>query len=465
MVDIKKIISEVSSKAGPLSSFRITHDSQTNQIEPVYYWILDFVRDAGFDVKKIVDNFMTTPGSGHFDEFGRKRGTLQEKISTYLGAINQVMKSVINLLYDLKEFEIRLKHYDKAKSEKKEEKEAGMLALKQIWMDNVDIKKGRGSINQMSFELGFTTLRDAFMVSNSIEDVKKNEVLNEQVKRILIPRLSEFLEWKDLSEKELRNRFEIEKNYLRNQVETIKLYTSWISPYLKALEQLNQKGNENDPSLVNAFSTSIFELTILGEKKIKPQSISNFNKLFPDYIPSRDYYSCVLISFNYRGHYSQRVSQKGDMAFGFGGKVNITFDSYTLNSEELSLIKKMFEDKKVEEGITFFEKTTKQSLDTLKDDLEHFLGDEKKKKEEKEKKSEEDINPFSALFSIFSNLFIPSKKEKKKIEKPEDIRKDNYIEEIIRDNAANEAKSFLYTVYDVYKKAHQMPSSPENFDF
>ena len=464
MVDIKKIIKEVSNQA-PLSSFKLTYDAQTNQIEPVYYWLLDFVKDAGYDVEKIVDNFTTTPGSGNFDEFGRKKGTLQEKVSTYLGAINQVIKSIINLLYDLKEFEIRLKQYEKAKSNNKEEKEAGMLALKQIWMDNVDVKKGRGSINQMTFELGFTTLRDAFMVSNSIEDIKKNEVLNDQVKRILIPRLSEFLEWKDLSEKELRNRFEIEKNYLRSQVETVKLYSSWISPYLKAIEQLNQRGNENDPSLVNAFSTSIFELTILGKKKIKPESISNFSKHFPRYIPSRDYYACVLISFNYRGHYSQRISQKGDMGFGFGGRVDITFDSYALNSEEIALFKKLKEKKELEEGINFFEKTTNQSLETLKEDLEHFLNEDKKKQEEKEKKSEEDINPFSALFSLFSGFFESSKKEKKKIEKAEDIRKDNYIETIIRENAENSAKSFLYTVYDVYKKAHGMASSPENFDF
>ncbi|MEM4181587.1 MAG: hypothetical protein QXX68_00275 [Candidatus Pacearchaeota archaeon] len=463
MADFKKIIKEVSGK-DPLSSFKLTYDAQTNQIEPVYYWLLDFVKDAGYDVEKIVDNFTTTPGSGHFDEFGRKKGTLQEKVSTYLGAINQVIKSIINLLYDLKEFEIRLKHYEKAKSEKKEEREAGMLALKQIWMDNVDIKKGRGSINQMSFELGFTTLRDAFMVCNSIEDVKKNEVLNDQVKRILIPRLSEFLEWKELSEKELRNRYEIEKNYLRSQVETVKLYSSWISPYLKALEQLNQTGNEKDPSLVNAFSTSIFELTILGKKKIKPESISNFSKHFPRYIPSRDYFACVLISFNYRGHYSQRVSQRGDMAFGFGGRVDITFESYALNSEELDLIKKKFEKANLDEGIRFFEKNTNQSLETLKEELEHFLGNEKKEK--KETKSEEDINPFSALFSIFSGLFRSSgKKEKKKIEKPEDIRKDNYIEEIIRQSAAESAKAFLYSVYDVYKKAHAMASSPENFDY
>ena len=58
-----------------------------------------------------------------------------------LGGLNQVVKSALNLISDLKEFEMRLEHYDDSKSEDKEKKEAGMLALQQIWLDNVDLKK------------------------------------------------------------------------------------------------------------------------------------------------------------------------------------------------------------------------------------------------------------------------------------------------------------------------------------
>jgi HD superfamily phosphohydrolase YqeK len=37
--------------------------------------------------------------------------------------------------------------------------------------------------------------------------------LNDRVKRILEPRIAEFLQWKEISEQELRKRFNIEKNY------------------------------------------------------------------------------------------------------------------------------------------------------------------------------------------------------------------------------------------------------------
>jgi hypothetical protein len=439
-----------------LSSYKLTYDAQTNQLEPVYYWLLDFVEDAGYDIEKLTDNFMATPGSGSFDEYGRKIGTMQEKASYYMGAINQVTKSILQLIYDLKEFELRLQHYKDAKSEDKQKKEAGLLALKQVWLDNVDMKRGTGSIHQMSYQVGFTTLRELFMICNSLEDVKKNELVNEQVKRVLLPRVSEFLNWKDLSEKELNKRFEIEKSYLRTQVQTLKLYTSWAKPYLRSAEQLRQKGFETNAAMVNAFSTSMFELTFMAKQKAKPE------KPFDKHPLKRNYNSCLLISFTYRGHYSQRVSQRGDMAYGFGGRVDITFDSYSINDQELELFKKLREKKDREIGFSFIQEESDKSLEQLQEDIDHFLDEDKK--EEKEEKKQDDVNPFSALFSIFSGgLFKSGKNNKQEIKSLKDIPKDNYVEQYVRQTAAINAKKFLYAVYDVYKKAHGMASSPESF--
>ena len=153
----------------------IVYDSPTETLEPVYFWILNFANNVfGGDVEKIVDNFASSPGSGHFSEQSQKKTILQEQVMKTLGGINQIIKVIVNIIYDLKDFEIRLKHYEAAKSEDKSKKEAGMLALKQIWMDNVDIKRGVGSVNQLTQgNLQFTTLRDAFMVAKSVKEVDK----------------------------------------------------------------------------------------------------------------------------------------------------------------------------------------------------------------------------------------------------------------------------------------------------
>src|SRR5690606_6520257 len=104
-----------------------------------------------FQVNKITDNFMSSPGSGHFSDIGQRVTKMQEEGMKILGGLNQVIKSSLNLIYDLKDFKQRLQHYEDANSKDSKIKESGNLALKQIWLDSVDLqKRGRGSIHQMT---------------------------------------------------------------------------------------------------------------------------------------------------------------------------------------------------------------------------------------------------------------------------------------------------------------------------
>lgn len=454
MGDIKEAIKKVVpyKKGEPLGSYKLTYDSASSQLEPVYFWLLDFIQDMGIGVEKITDNFTSSPGSGHFAEMGARATRMQEEGMKILGMINQVIKTVLNLVYDLKEFEIRLEHYKDAKSGDKNQKEAGMLALKQIWLDNVDLKRGRGSIHQMTYEMGYTTLRELFMIGNSIEDIKKSELANDQVKRILIPRLSEFLKWREYSEKELRKRFQIEKSYLKTEVESLKLYTSWVRPYLKAADELRNKGFEKNPALVHAFNTTMFELVLLGKLE--------FNGPIPgikDYNAKRKYYSCFVTSLVFRG-LPQKVTQQH---YGFGGRVNMEFDCYVLNDDEIALIEKELAKQDVETSLSFIQEATDNSLEELKEDIDHFLS--KEQEEEKEEKKDDNTNPFSALFGFLK----PKKKEdkeKEKISDIKDLKKDSFVEKEIRRLAGNTSKDRLYTIYDVYKKAHGMASSPQEFE-
>ena len=470
---------------------KLSFDSQQNQLEPIYYWILDFAAQIGWGaMEKTIDNFMASPGSGQFSEMNMKATKMQEEGMKILGGMNQIVKSVLNLIYDLKEFELRLEHYDDAKSEKSDKKEEGMLALKQIWLDNVDIKKGRGAIHQMSsMEMGFSTLREAFMMANSVEDVKKMNsedkkeggvgLINDSVMRILIPRISEFLKWVNYSEKELRKRFSIEKNYLKSQVETVKLYSAWMKPYLESAEKLRQKGFEKDAALVNAFSTTMFELQLFGAKAVGVEKDGDGNSISSDerfggYNVKRKYNQVVIITLKYRGHVSQRVTQKGDYGFGMGGVVDIDFDAYALNDEELAAARKMLEKSDLDKSMEFSLDVAGEALKDLKEDLDYFLkSKEEREKEEAEKKGEkkesQDINPFAALFGLFGKK---KKKDKKKGEdivlKADEIKKDNFVEKTMRGAAVSGAGNTLYTIYDIYKKAHRMASPPglgfDNFD-
>jgi hypothetical protein len=329
----------------------------------------------------------------------------------------------------------------------------------------------------MSAEMGFTTLREAFLVANSIEDINKmaskDGVINDSVKRILIPRISEFLLWKEMSEKEIRKRFEIEKSYLKSEVESLKLYTRWASPYLKAAKDLQMKGFEKSAALVSAFSTTMFELTLFGqrEKSISRDEILK-KRFYEDRVnplkTDRQYFEVFVITLKYRGHLGQKAGQgsQSGYAFAFGGRVDITFDCYALNSEEIELTKKYVANSEVGELLSLVSDNTQTALDQLKDDIEKYTSDKEEEKKEEEKKSNDNTNPFEALFELFKGNLSFGKENKKgqKIEKPEEIKKDSFVEEAVREKAGESAKKFLFTIYDVYKKAHRMASSPDNFD-
>ena len=121
----------------PIANHKIEYDSTGEGLEPIYFWLVDFMGRVGYEkIEKVIDNFASSPGSGHFGEMGMKATRVQEEAMKMLGAVNQVIKSILNLVYDLKEMKLLLKNYEDAHSPDSEMKKAARLSLKQRWMDN-----------------------------------------------------------------------------------------------------------------------------------------------------------------------------------------------------------------------------------------------------------------------------------------------------------------------------------------
>jgi hypothetical protein len=442
----------------PLAEHTLVYDSSSETLEPVYFFILDLMNDFGLTPQKYVDTFSSTPGSGHFAELGQRGTIMQQQGAKILGDINTVLRSVLNIVYDLKEFRIRLQNYEDLKSD---QKESALLSLKQIWMDKVDIVKGNSSIKAMAMgQAGFQTLIDAFLVAKDEKDVNKID-LNDRVRRILLPRIREFNIWVEQSEKELRKRYELERIYLGSQVNSLKLYSRWAKPYLKAAQQLEMKEMKREPALVKTFNTILLQLTLLGKIKIKIEDAVVEGKLSAELKKiktKRDYFSCILVDFKFRG-IPQKVSQQPH--YLFGGKAEITFKAYALNNEELKKIEEELEQSDVEDVLKLIEGTTTESLKQLQDEINFFLED--KTKDVKEKKSKDSSNPFLALIGRYESKGSVTKEDSKKLtEKPKKIgpiKPDNFIEsEYIRPLAIENATDINFNLFDVYKKAHGMPS-------
>lgn len=457
---ISEIIKEISpyykKEGGPEAEHKIVYDASSEIIEPLYFFVLDLINDFGFTTEKLIDNFSSTPGGQHFSEVGMKATRMQEEASKMLGTVNTVLRSVLNLVYDLKEFKIRLQHYDDLHSDSKDTKEAATLALKQIWMDKVDIQKGNSSIKGMALgQAGFQTLLDAFLIVKDEKSVEKID-LNDRVKRILKQRILEFNIWLEQSEKELRKRFEIEKTYLRSQVNSLKLYSRWIKPYLKNSQILEMADRGRNPNSVNMFNTLILELTLLGKRKIdvKDAAIAgDLPKDFQKHTPKKNYYTCILVDFVFRA-----VPRQGT----FTGKSEITFKGYALSQEELDKLDEELEKSDLGDALSLIEGATSESLEQLKDEIDEFLKEPTKEEKEKSKPKDQS-NPFLALIGYYdkSEKKDKNKKEKSKDKKDKEIKvtKDNWIEKThIRKLAATEATDTAFTLFDIYKKAHGMVS-------
>lgn len=451
---VSEIIEEISpyyaKKGEPEAEHVLDHDTTTETVEAIYFFVLDLMNDFGLDVEKLVDNFTSTEGGTHFSEIGAKKTRMQEEASKMLANAGVVMRSVLQLVYDLKDFKIRLAHYDELKSKDKRQKDAAILALKQIWLDKVDINKGNSSIKAMALgQAGFQTLIDAFLVAKELKDVD-NLDLNDRVKRILNPRIQEFNLWIEQSEKELRKRYEMQKKYLKSQVNNLKLYARWAKPYLRAAQNLEGKEQGREPSLVNMFNTLRLELTLIGKDKLDVEKSSlsgDLPKDFQKMKTKKDYYSCVLVEFTVRGIPRQGVTV---------GRSEMSFKGYALSEEELEKLDYELQKSDIGDVLTLIEGSTAESLEQMQADIDEFITEPELESE----KTKDTSNPFKALIGGYN------KKEKKQESKPEDnikkdveVHPDTWIEkEHLRKVAAESAADTAFSLFDVYKKVHGMAS-------
>lgn len=445
----------------PVERHEILYEVQGGSLEPIYFWLLDYLKKEFGKHEKIVDTFMASAGSAHFAEMGGRATRMQEEAMKLLGLANTVIKSILNVLYDLKEFKLRLEIYDEHDSDDPNKRMSALLSLKQIWMDSVDIKKGTTSLKGLIQQFDYATIIDAFMASNSLEDVNKLD-LNDRVKRILLQRMGEFLRWIKESETELRKRYEIEKTYLRSQVNTVKLYARWAKPYLKAAKQLEQQGKP-DSALVTTFNTTIMELVVMGIKRFDPLgdvSRGELPSIYKDLVRKgqvRTYNNVLIAELKFTG-IPERFSQQG--GYGFRGRVEILFTGYVLNDDELKTFKQELERDDLQDIMGSVEGTTEKSLSEIQDDIEQFLGEKPLPEKSKKNKSNEDTNPFSALFSFGSSSSEKKEEKKSNDNLPKKIKPDTDYEKAIRNSQIVKARRECKKVYSSFKGNNGMPTLP-----
>lgn len=472
MKPVEEMILEVSpyykKKKGPEAEHKLVYDSSSETLEPIYFFLLDLMNESfGLSVEKLYDNFTASPGSGHFGELNQRMTIMQQQGAKIMGDVFMVLKAILNIIYDLKEFRIRLQSYQQLKD--KVHGDSARLSLKQIWMDKVDIQKGNSSIKGMALgQAGFATLLDAFLAAKDEKDVK-NIDLNERVKRIVEQRIAEFNIWVVESEQELKKRYEIQRNYLKSQVSSLKLYSRWVKPYLKAAADLEQKDSGRNPALVKAFNTVVLETVLFGKGRGIQELIPQYSregtlpKNFRNLKLKRNYFPCVLVSFTFRG-----IPQKVGQHVLFGGRAEVTFRGYSLNEDEIKKLNQDISKSDIGDLMKLVSDISGESLEEIQKEIDFFLDDKKaaaeiKESKEKETPSSYDVNPFLALIGWYDRKKEEKKEDKKKDDPTKEIivAPDSWLEkEHIRSMVAKDAAGITFNLMNVYKKVHGMP----NFD-
>ncbi len=458
--EYKDIRTELVEKLGKLITdpknsqveYKLIYDSLNEGLEPIYYWMLDFMRDTkpgglGLDVDKGSELFEASVSSGYFGEMGQRLSLMQQKTMEYMGVINNLIKSILNIIYDLKEFEIRIKSYDDMKSNKQEERESASKSLKGIWMDQVDAKKGRASINLLAQDLTFVTLRDAFFYVNNVDEVDKLD-LNLRVKNILKRKIVEYNSWVDYSEKEIKKRYNIEKIYLRSQYGTIKLYANWVKPYLLAAQKLKihdfkTSSGLPSPDVIGSFSNMQMELSLYGKKEIKP---SDIHPTFINVSLGKKYYTVIEVKMNFRSLPSTFAGQ-GGRHYVHSGRTDISFRGFVFDETELEVRQKM----ELYEDMELIENYVGKSLSLLQKEIEEYITEKPKESQNVKKNNSLSLeNPFKGLFAGFSEMVNPIKNVFISPKEPDFV----YVDLI--KTAESSIKFSTFLIYNIYKKTHGM---------
>ncbi|PIU62740.1 hypothetical protein COS83_01960, partial [archaeon CG07_land_8_20_14_0_80_38_8] len=248
------------------AQYKIIVNTPFQSIGKYYNMVLKELREFGFkNLTKVNQALSASPTSAFYADVAQRKAYAKEQFDKGQGLINGIIQQVMKLIYSLKEFDLILDIFKRLESSDDSEKLAAELNLRRIWLDEVDVKKGRGSIHTISTAQGmeFVSLRDSFLVIKDLRSIDELTV-NDRVKRILKDRFSEYSDWKKAYKKDIEGRKKIQKEYLRNQVESLKMQLEWVKPYYTLMQQLEIDTGVANPDLLAGVDTNIIKTKIRG---------------------------------------------------------------------------------------------------------------------------------------------------------------------------------------------------------
>ncbi len=428
----------------PIKRFRIIWEVYNLSMEESYFWVLNYIRqDLGFpNVYKTIDVFSAAENSAFFGVSQQRIGLQQDKVSQFLATIGKMVKELFQLVRELRIIDERVVYYE----ESRKGIESAEITLKGTWVDMVEGgAKNPSSVFGMAREVQFTSLPDLFFsthpkTADDVDNVVDTQRagFNKVVRNALKRKLKTFMVWKERTYDELKTRKIFTLKYLRQHYEIIRMYMTWIRPYIRHIRRLTLDDQKSlTPDLISAFEGSMIEIEFLATKLPMSEKTHKQNKHI---------HACILAHFDFRTRpsmsYQQEGYQRGPIHVG---KLEMNLRAYVWNKKQIENYLKMKEEQDMELMKSVSE-SVRAAMEALGGELEKYLeqaGRETKKDELKE--------PPGFLKRFRSEFIGPAKAKKPKKEK---ISKIVLAKE--KKAASKEAKVYMFFCFKNYKKAHAM---------
>lgn len=449
--------------------FSLVIDNMGGGIEKHYYYFTTlFSKNSesgfGFSPKqllKLKDVFDASVSSSFHGQIGSKIGQVQQQISTYLTQIGQLTKTTLPLVREIRMMEERLEYYKGSFSDDANEARQNEVTLKSTWIEVVEGGiQNPNSVYSIATKLGFATLPEIFFGINPsgktpeeqeknlhavIGAMQKDLAFNQKVRDVITKKLVQYYTWKTKTYQEMQHTWKFRIKNLKQHYNVIKLYTSWLKPYLTMLKAMQMESNIKSPYLASAFETSNLQMELL----VVIKSDGRWN-------------SCLLVRFNLVTRPELTYVQGGQRQPSHVGVIEISIEPYVANDEEIKWYQE-YTDKEVLKRVSGeeidFNASVNDILESLGEDVDRYLkeaefGKEEDKKEKQAGPPIDFFEPFRGLFSS-AKIFLPEKSKSGKKSRKE-IEKD----ESDKAKAAYFAGFVSWIAYDVFKKLNGMFTPP-----
>ena len=432
---------KLSGLRAPIERHTIVYDSMEESLERIYFFILDWCENLdGWQVTKIADNSAASPGSGLFGEMTRRKMQAQDEWRRLQAAAQALIRSIVGQLAELRLHRRALDLLRDYESGADYERKAALLALKQIWLDRIN------ATGNAKYQLNPDDLGTFLGTQSSREDS-----LSDDWRSVLRHhRLQEFQQWLGHAEQELRMPYNLARNQLRQDVETLKLYARWAAPYLRQTRDLEQN-LPNEAALATVFDSAMSELVLLAQGTFPLEERVQRGELPQMFLRTTNRIAkpVVVVEFNLR--MAPKAVERG--SFVYRGRAKISLSSYALTDEELTILIKEIARDELRDLIGAVEGRMAENVDGVLSAINEALGDEDK---QPKTPNENETNPFTALFSLiqsFIRWLAGGGTKAMRGPKP-----DSDVERVIRSESILQARYTCRALYDAFKRMIHAPT-------